>query len=68
MEYSQRAEDEKTEGEHYFLSSGWDNLGCGKWRRSHWFSSLAEPSEHTKYAEDPRQLYSLPSGLRRLHA
>src|SRR5260370_36842135 len=48
----QRAEGEKREGEPCILSRQWDHWGSEKRMRGHWFSSSAQPSEHTKHGEE----------------
>ena len=63
----QRAEGEKRKSKHCFLSNYWDNWGSEKRMRGHWFSSFAQPLEHTKYDEEaPFRLYLLRSGLRKV--
>ena len=47
MDHPQCVHHHQAKGEHCFLASHREDLGRGKRMRGHWFSSFAEPSEHT---------------------
>ncbi len=61
--FGPRAQRARREGEAWILSSHWDRWAGDKRMRGHWFSSFAQPSEHTKYHEEaPCWLYFVVVG------